>query len=403
MEEMIGVSPDDRDPEPERPSSSGHARRGAGGRARLRVPLIIGLGTVAILTLGVAMLVHASAGTNHVALASRPKGVTVVEARAASYRPRRRYVATVEPWVRASVGPQLVAAYVDTVLVRPGAAVKRGEVLATLDCRSASTTSQAVAMRARALEEKQAALAKESARISGLLDGGFVSANEAEQKAAESESMAAQLLATKAQLAGSSLEVNDCVLRAPFDGEIAERMIDPGAFVRPGQPVVSVVDRGTVRVTVDAPEDDFTVVAPGVAARLRLLATGAELSGRVSRRAPSADSATRTIRAEIDLTDPERKIPVGTSAEVTIEVGEPQAVTRIPLAAAQVRGPKATIFVVTDGKAHLTRVAVKGESGGDLFLDPELPAGAQVVLEGRGMLDDGDAVAAKPLAPKENP
>ena len=133
-------------------------------------------------------------------------GVTVVLGQSASFRGSRRYVATLDPWLRASVGPQLVSAYVDTVLVRPGSAVKRGEVLATLDCRSSSASSSEVAMRARALEAKQSALAKESARISGLLKGGFVSPNEVEQKEAETASMQAQLLATKAKLTGASLE-----------------------------------------------------------------------------------------------------------------------------------------------------------------------------------------------------
>ena len=347
------------------------------------------------------MLTRSSASTNRVALSSMPKGVTVVEATAASYRASRRFVATTQPWVRANVGPQLVSAYVDTVLVRPGAAVKRGDVLATLDCRNASALSSAVAMRARALEAKQAAIAKESARIAGLLDGGFVSANEVEQKSADSESMEAQLLATKAQLAGSSLEVSDCILRAPFDGEIADRMIDPGAFVRPGQSVVSVIDRATVRVALDVPEGDFDVVSPGVEARLRLLATGQTLSGRISRRAPSADASTRTIHVEIDLADPARSIPVGTSAEVQIDVGEPAPATKLPLVAAQVRGAKASLYVVTGDKAHLTSAVIKGERGGDLYLDASIAPGSQVVLEGRGLLSDGDTVAPKLFVPPQ--
>src|SRR5262249_26919739 len=170
-------------------------------------------------------------------------------ARAAQFRPCRRYVATIDPWVRAAVGPQLVAAYVETVLVRPGDAVKRGDVLATLDCRHASAADQAVAASARALDAKRAAVKKESERVASLLDGGFVSANEVDQKSAEVLSLEAQLASTRAQLAGRSLEVNDCVLRAPFDGEIAERLADPGAFVHPGQAITSVVDRGTVRVS----------------------------------------------------------------------------------------------------------------------------------------------------------
>ncbi|MFO0759777.1 MAG: efflux RND transporter periplasmic adaptor subunit [Byssovorax sp.] len=362
----------------------------------LRVPLVLGGVTAALLLAGGLLFHHAASATNQVALAARPKGVTVAAAEQATFRASRRYVATIEPWLRATVGPQLVSAYVDTVLVRPGAVVKRGDVLATLDCRSSSASSSEVAMRARALEAKESAMAKESARVAGLLKGGFVSPNEVEQKEAEAESLSAQILATKAKLAGASLEVSDCVLRAPFPGEIARRLVDPGAFVRPGQSIVDLVDRSVVRVSADVPESDFEVVAPGVEARIRALATGKKTAAKVARRAPAADLATRTIHVEIDLDDPDRTLPVGTSAEVKVDAGAPVPAVSIPLAAATVRGSQATLFVVTGGAAHQTTARVVGEDGSRLFLDPAaLAAGAQVVLEGRALLNDGDMVEAK--------
>ena len=69
--------------------------------------------------------------------------VTVIVARETTFRDRRRYVGTLRPWIEASVGPQYISVYVDTVLVRPGATVRRGDVIATLDCRNASASSQA--------------------------------------------------------------------------------------------------------------------------------------------------------------------------------------------------------------------------------------------------------------------
>src|SRR5262249_23293957 len=148
----------------------------------------ISVGTFVIVGAGFLLHVRARSRINDVALASAPKAVTVALARAATYRGERRYVATLDPWVSADVGPQLIAAYADTVLVRPGAEVKRGQVLATLDCRESNAAHRAVAMQAHAIEAKQKALANESARVSSLLDGGFVAPNEAEQKVATSES-----------------------------------------------------------------------------------------------------------------------------------------------------------------------------------------------------------------------
>src|SRR5262249_33912170 len=159
--------------------------------------------------------------------------------------------------------PQLVSAYVATVLVRPGAVVKQGDVVATLDCKSASAATQAVAAEARAGDARLKAISDESRRYTGLLDGGFVAQNEAEQKNAQHAAEEASLHATRARLAGKSLEESDCILKAPFDGEIATRAIDPGAFVHPGAAIVSVVDRSTIRLAADAPEVDFAAIPPG--------------------------------------------------------------------------------------------------------------------------------------------
>lgn len=362
---------------------------------RSRLPYAIGGGVAAILFLGGIMVWRADARTNKVALSSRPKPVTTVSAKAAMYRPSRVYVGSLQPWVQANVGPQLVSAYVDTVLVRPGAVVKRGEVLATLDCRDASASVKAITARARAIDTHQKATAHEASRTNGLLEGGFVSPNEAEQKESQSASEEAQLEAERANLTRSSLQVSDCILRAPFTGEVATRMIDPGAYVRPGSAIVSVVDRGTVRMTADAPEIDFDIVPPGTNVKVHVYATNRDVTATITRRAPSADPATRTVHFEIDIPDPTRSIPVGTTGEVHIDVGTPVSATEIPLYAASVRGTKANVFVVDGGIAHTRTVPVLGEAGGSLFLEPSLPAEASVVAEGRALLEDGDRVDAK--------
>jgi len=360
-----------------------------------RVVLIIAAGTAAVVSVGLLMVGRASSHVNKVALASAPKGVTVVEAKAAQYRPSRRYVGTIEPWVEAKVGPQLISGYVDTVLVRPGDAVKRGQVIATLDCRNASASSKAVGMQARAIQAEQEAIAHEAARVAELKEGGFASPNEIEKRAADSASKTAELMETQARMQRATLEVNDCVLRAPFAGEIAIRAADPGAFARPGTAVATLVDRATVRIVAEVPEADFDVVAPGASVHVVALATNRELRGTIARRSPAADLSTRTVHLEIDVPDPDRSLPVGTTAEIAMDVGEAVAATEIPLVAASVRGGKATVFVV-DGKIARKGVfLLKGEKGGSLFVEPALRAGSHVVTEGRALLKDGDRVDAQ--------
>jgi RND family efflux transporter MFP subunit len=275
--------------------------------------------------------------------------------------------------------------------------VKRGDVLATLDCRNASASSQAVAAEARAIDARQQAVAHESARLQTLLDGGFVSPNEAEIKSAQSSSEQAQLASQRAKLSATTLQVTDCVMRAPFDGEVATRTIDPGAFVRPGTAIVSVVDRSTIRMTFDVPESDFDLVAPGTVATIRLVATKKRVAGTVSRRSPSADPDTRTAHVEIDLADPKREIPVNTTGEVRIEVGEAIHALEMPLVAASITGSKAAVFIVDGDVVHQKRLKILGEVGSALFVEPSVKAGTPIVTEGWATLAEGDRVATKQI------
>lgn len=373
------------------------AERASAPRQRtLPLVLTVAGGAVVLTVLAVGLSIRAAHRVNRTALAEAPRPVTVAEAQSATYRDSRTYVGEVAPWVEANIGPQFISAYVETVLVRPGAVVKEHQVLATLDCTHPSAATRAVEMQARAVAARMRAASDEAARVSSLLDGGFVAPNEAEQKDAVSAAARAQLLASQADLLKATLDVRDCVLRAPFDGEIATRTFDPGALVRPGASIVSVVDRSTVRVTVDATEKDFDALAPGTMVGVDMLAIGAHLSAPVSRRAPGADPKTRTVHVEVDIADPNRRYPVGTTAIVRVDVGAAQAATAVPIYCATQESGKAQIFVVEGDVARQRRVPIVGESGGTLYFTPQtLAAGARVVTEGRELLSDGDRVAAK--------
>jgi membrane fusion protein, multidrug efflux system len=404
--------------EPGRSSSAGFSEGVMMQRSSVESPLLApskeskghSTATIVFIVLGVALVtlvvvvlaVRAAHGVNQVPLDASPRPVAVVAAVSAPYRGSRTYVGAIEPWVAADVGPQYISAYVETVLVRPGDSVKKGQMLATLDCSNPTEATRAFRMQAKSAGARQHAAADEATRVASLLQGGFVAPNESEQKNAVSDSEQAQLFEVQARVRKASLDERDCILRAPFDGEIATRMYDPGAFVRPGASIVSIVDRDTLRITVDATEKDFEAVSPTTIVRIDVVAAGAHISAPISRRAPSADPRTRTVHFEVDVADPQRRYPSGTTATVHVDVGAPAVATEVPIYAATQYEGKAKLFVVDHGVAHVLVLPVLGESGAGLFFSPSaLAPGALVVTEGRALLTDGDKVA--PRADPETP
>ena len=366
------------------------------GRPARRIPVVIGAGVIAILGIGSALVWRAEARTNRVSLSSSPKPVTVSRAEGEPFRPHHTYVGALRPWVEARVGPQYVAAYVETVLVRPGAVVKKGDVLATLDCRYPNAETAAIGAKARAIAASQRAVAHEAERTSSLLDGGFVSINDSELATAKSDSEAAELASERANLLRSGLDVSDCILRSPFDGEVSQRLVDPGTFVRPNTEMLAVVDRSTVRMTADAPETDFDALVPGAAVTVHVVSIDLDILATISRRAPNADPGTRTVHFEIDLDNTDRRIPVDTTGEVRVPVGKPVAAAAVPLKAVTLNGEKATVFTVDGQTARKKLLPVLGEMGPDAFFAVDvLGPGTLVITEGRSGLKEGDPVAAK--------
>ena len=359
------------------------------------LPLVITGLTAVIVLIGTGLAIHAARGQNPTALAQSAKFVGTLPAAMTLYQAEHRYVGAVLAWNEAKLGPQFLSGYVTEVRVRPGALVRRGEALAVLEPEQARNRNLASEKQAESIKARLGFLAKESERIQGLEKKGIVSENEAESKLAEVLSEKAKLEAAQAQMASSEVEYRDTIQRAPFDGEIAERYLDPGAFVRPGGYIVSVVDRTRVICATDAPEQDHPFLEVGRAVHLRFLATSRELDAKISRVSPSADPATRTLHFEVDLDNKDRAIPVGTSVEMMVLESAGRNVIHLPSAAAKVEGSRATLFVLEGDRARKKVLQFLGEREGELYLSPDLPIGAQVVLDGREQLEDGDLVAVK--------
>ncbi len=358
-----------------------------------RVAALIWLSAIVVIVLGASAFFVGHAKPSP-ALAEKPKGVTTIAVKTTTFRPSRRYIGSVDPWISANIGPQFVSASVDEVLVRPGDTVAKGALLAKLACQHVAANSQALTASARATAAREQALADESKRLDEMAKLGFVSENERQNKLAESAAEAAQLASAQARSLSGSLEQNDCVLRAPFAGEIAERFVDPAAFVHPGMAVVTLIDRSKVRIAIEVPESDYDFVTPGAPATIRLLANNQELTGVIARRAPSASESARTIHCEVDLPNESRTLPTGTTAELRLDVGQPQEALELPLIAAAVRGSKATVFVVDGDVVHAKTLRLLGEREGNLFVEPAIPPQSRIVLEGRSGLKDGDHVRA---------
>lgn len=286
-----------------------------------------------------------------------------------------------------------------------GDAVKRGQVLVTLDDReldakraAASTAQETVA---RNVAAAKAAVAKAEAELElarvkfkrdqDLLRSAYISQSAMDASAAALRSAEANLDSAKAALAARESEVRgvahearyaDTVLShtrvsAPMDGIVVERLAEVGSTVVPGTPLFRLVDPATVWVAVRVDESVVGRVSVGQSAEIRLR-TGETLPGRVARIARQSDAATRELEVNVAFESPPARFAIDQEAAVTVLAGEERGVV-VPASALVENHGKAGVLVVADGRAEFRPVDTGAADGGRVIVRKGVAAGDVVV------------------------
>jgi multidrug resistance efflux pump len=156
-----------------------------------------------------------------------------------------------------------------------------------------------------------------------------VGSAEADIKAAQAsrDVAAAQIDVADAQVQQAQVMLDYTKIAAPFDGVITQRVVNPGELVQVGQnarPLFTIQQIGTVRVLCDVPESAALGVSAGGRAGVKLYGAGGRvIAGAITRVAGALNPQTRTMRAEIDLNNPDETLRPGMYAQVTITLQSP--------------------------------------------------------------------------------
>jgi RND family efflux transporter MFP subunit len=223
--------------------------------------------------------------------------------------------------------------------VQVGDAVKQGAVLATLEAKALErelAVAEAEQLSARAdLQVAELALSEAEARLKrreapqqlalGAISEEELATARYEQRlaAARREGAQARVLEREARVAQLKQHLADATVRAPFDGLVASRYVDPGALVRPGQPLVHLLRAGIPQVRFAVPEEDARRVLRGLPVQVRVPETGLVLAGQVAHVAPEVDAASRMVHAIAQLEGPQMPphVPSGTVVRVAVVPG----------------------------------------------------------------------------------
>lgn len=259
-----------------------------------------------------------------------------------------------------------------------GDAVKQGQVLATIDdvqARAALEQAQAALSASEhevAAAESELALAQSTFnRMQTLYDKKSLSPQEYDEARTRLQSATARrdtARAGRAQAAAALDQARTHVdytrVRAPFNGVVTDRRVDPGAMASPGMPLLTVEAGGQYRLEAGVDERDLRYVRAGQAVPVTLDAFDAQpFNGKVAQIVPAADPGSRSFIVKIDL-PASKNLRSGVFGRAAFPRGTRQAVL-IPQSAVTERGQLQTVYVVGDNNIAMLRYVTLGAAQQD--------------------------------------
>ena len=185
-------------------------------------------------------------------------------------------------------------------------------------------------------------------------------------------------------------------VRAPFDGAVTKRHVDPGTLLQAAtstqsvQQIVTIASLDRVRLRFDVPESAVPLLEVGDPAAVTVDAIpGRTFEGAVTRFAAALDPATRTTRAEVEMANHDRVLHPGMFGRVTVSLHTRQDVITVPASAIRTEGDSTFVYCVVNGVARRVDVAATVGDGTTVEVSDGLTGDEQVVLSARGPLSDG--------------
>ncbi|UUX95429.1 efflux RND transporter periplasmic adaptor subunit [Aquabacterium sp. J223] len=233
----------------------------------------------------------------------------------------------IEPRMTVDVRPASEG-LVEQVLVDRGDRIRAGQVLVVLDSGVERATLEQSRYRAsmvgavRSGESRVEYAALKLGRRETLAKDDFVSPQDRDEAAAEKRLAEAELLQARENKRAAELEqqrnaeqLRLRTLKSPFNGVVVERQVHPGDFADSRdtkKPLLRIADISLLHVEVLLPVAAYGKVQPGATIAVMPEAPiGGRHTARVKTLDPVADVASGTVRARLELPNPDLKLPAG--------------------------------------------------------------------------------------------
>lgn len=264
----------------------------------------------------------------------------------------------------------------EAINVKQGTRVKKGDVLAEVISKNVQASYEISHATLRQAEDGYE-------RVKKVHESGTV----ADVKLIEIET---QLAKAKAAAKSSELSLEECKIKAPFDGTVSDVLVEQGIHVNPGSPILKLIDLSTVEIAIPVPEGEIGRIKIGQKALIDVPALNiTDIEAHVELKGVTAAFPSHTYKCTLVPDKKQTKLYPGMVCKVRLSEVSDALRIRVPASSVEMDSRGRFVWVVKDGVVGRNYVTVDGYQEQGVIISSGLEPGDKVIVKGAAKVSTG--------------
>ena len=264
---------------------------------------------------------------------------------------------TLTPLIQATVRAELGGAVL-RVTAQQGQAVRRGQVLASIEAPTQDDAVRSAESSLRSEQQNLEQAKRELSRAESLVTAGAIAARDVENARNAVTTSESRLADARSRVTSARKALGDATVVSPISGIVAERPVNTGDVVASGTLLYTIVDPGSMELQAAVPSESLAAVKVGAPVQFRVRGYPDQpFIGKIERISPTADPVTRQVSIWVSVDNSGGRLVGGLYAEGRVTQEARQGLV-LPLSVITEGDGTATVLRVADGSVESVSVTL---------------------------------------------